>query len=280
MAVFEKARLKLQGIVLGQSLLAQIVNLKIRWSVEPIDGLYGIAGQAGPEYVSIVCVTPSADPYGCKYDLLPTQGSMKFDSADFFNNADQPGWEAFWIAICVHEMLHIFGIGSFWSNPGLAAGYRARTDCVSGVRGDYLFPAAKREWVALGGRDFVGAPPVEFNEGGAGTLCVHFDEATLNNELMTGFLDGQITGPGRDSLSRITLGALEDLNYVVDYSMAEPFTIPNPNGVFRKSEAQFSIQGRIIELPFVLGEGQSVEILDREGNLRGRAFKDGRVTRP
>jgi hypothetical protein len=43
------------------------------------------------------------------------------------------------------------------------------------------------------------------------------------NELMTGFLN-----PGVNPISRLTIAALEDLGYEVDYGAADPYVLPSP----------------------------------------------------
>jgi Leishmanolysin len=58
------------------------------------------------------------------------------------------------------------------------------------------------------------------NDGEEGTRCVHWDEECLRNEIMT----GQIPPAGQKAiLSRITIGALHDLGYSVNYKAAEPY---------------------------------------------------------
>ena len=55
-------------------------------------------------------------------------------------------------------------------------------------------------------------------DGGSGTRCSHWDDTCLKNELMTGYVDSS----GGNILSRISIGALEDLGYPnVDYSKAQ-----------------------------------------------------------
>lgn len=52
-----------------------------------------------------------------------------------------------------------------------------------------------------------------------GTYCGHWDEECMGSELMTGYLD-----PVKNPLSRISIAALEDMGYLVDYTTADPFT--------------------------------------------------------
>eukprot|EP00122_Pirum_gemmata_P017361 Pgem_evm1s16253 len=50
------------------------------------------------------------------------------------------------------------------------------------------------------------------NNGSSGTKCGHFDEELYDNELMTGY-STQVT-----YLSQITVNALADLGYTVDFN--------------------------------------------------------------
>ena len=87
--------------------------------------------------------------------------------------------------------------------------------------------------VHLSGRaDFTQATPgdpvfrgvaffTSFIAGGAGTAGVHWSESVFGNELMTGFISGT-----PDPLSILTVGAMQDLGYTVNYSAADPYTMP------------------------------------------------------
>ena len=70
------------------------------------------------------------------------------------------------------------------------------------------------------------APPVE-DEGGEGTACGHWDEQCFVDELMTGFSSGSLP------MSRVTVGSLEDLGYVVNYGAADAFTSNDLGAVCR-----------------------------------------------
>ena len=50
--------------------------------------------------------------------------------------------------------------------------------------------------------------------GGAGTAGGHWLETVFGNELMTGFID-----PGVNPISRITVGAFQDMGYTLNYSL-------------------------------------------------------------
>jgi hypothetical protein len=86
---------------------------------------------------------------------------------------------------------------------------------------DPHFPGAEAvsRYAAAGGVA-VNAVPVA-NTGGSGTRDAHWREAHMGRELMTGFLNSGITNP----LSAITIGAVQDIGYVVDFSAADAYTV-------------------------------------------------------
>ena len=57
--------------------------------------------------------------------------------------------------------------------------------------------------------------------GGAGTAGGHWLETVFGNELMTGFIDR-----GVNPISRITVGAFQDMGYTVNYNSADSYRMP------------------------------------------------------
>lgn len=164
-------------------------------NVGPRDGQGGVLASAGP------CLLRSGA------NGLTSYGIMNFDSAD------SNGPELY--ETILHEMGHVLGIGTLWSRQSLV-NYTGR-NCPSVPR--YSGTNARREWQALGGS---GNVPVE-ESGGGGTACGHWDEATFNTELMTGYSEGAASEP----LSRMTIGTLQDMGYTVDYSVADSYSVPS-----------------------------------------------------
>jgi hypothetical protein len=70
-----------------------------------------------------------------------------------------------------------------------------------------------------GGEHLVGVP-VE-NVGGLGSRDSHWRESMLGTELMT----SRVGGPG-NALSRLTVAALSDMGYEIDFEAADPFALP------------------------------------------------------
>lgn len=65
--------------------------------------------------------------------------------------------------------------------------------------------------------------PLE-TSGGSGTVGAHWSETIFGSELMTGYVNSVM------QLSRVTVGAMADLGYVVNYAAADRFT-PPPAGI-------------------------------------------------
>jgi hypothetical protein len=115
--------------------------------------------------------------------------------------------------VIVHEMGHVLGVGTLWNTqPNFD-----RT-LLEGSSDNPFFSGKKANvfWNAEGG---TGMLPIEA-DGGPGTAFGHWDEETLNNELMTGFLN-----LGENPLSRITAGSMRDLGYG-SASVGESYDLP------------------------------------------------------
>jgi hypothetical protein len=193
-----------------------------------IDGPGQILGQSGPTRVR-------------PRTFLPAKGEMTFDTADLAQMEAAGTLND----VITHEMGHVIGMGSIWTNKHLLKGSTTSNPTFTGH-------AAEQEYGHLRGAD--AAPvPVE-NTGGPGTRNSHWRETVFANELMTGFV-GQAGNP----LSRLTVACLQDLGYQVDFSAAEPYSLPNhlelaERGLLVASGAH-EAQGMVIpRIPTVLPE--------------------------
>jgi hypothetical protein len=172
-------------------------DLLILVEVGPIDGPGKILGQAGP------CLIRGTGK-------LPIVGHMQFDEEDLLalEASGRLG------SVILHEMLHVIGFGTIWTNLGLIqdAGLADPIFTGSGALGAFLS--------FNGGGSYAGRPiPLE-NTGAAGTRDAHWRESVFGRELMTGFISGA-TQP----LSRTTALSLQDLGYTVDPAAADPFDL-------------------------------------------------------
>lgn len=163
--------------------------------VDAFDGPGGLAGQAGP------CVL-RAGGRG-----LPAVAVLRLDAADFGELAARN--LAF--DLVLHELGHALGLGTLWTHDNGSRGL------VQGLRGGDPRYVGARGWQAAEdvGRAGTTGVGVE-NEGGVGTIDVHWRESLFTNELMTGYLD-----PLANVLSPLTIAALEDLGYVVHRGAAD-----------------------------------------------------------
>lgn len=160
------------------------------------DGPMGTLGVAGPLFTH----TNSA---GRK---LPYYARIRLDAADLARMyADNTLG-----AVIEHEIGHALGFGwkSFVDN-GL----------ISGLPGDskYLGQYAQQEWEAMG---CSGDTPLEVDEE-TGKPEGHWDERCLNKELMTSKTDVAISR----YRSRLTIGVMKDLGYMVNVDAADAFTL-------------------------------------------------------
>lgn len=106
----------------------------------------------------------------------------------------------------VHETLHAMGLGTLWNNFKLL-----------NLSGNYIGANALDAYRELTGKLGLTSVPVDAGSG-------HFSESALGNEILTPTI-------GRNSfISVVSIGALEDLGYVVDYTEAESFVLPT--GIF------------------------------------------------
>lgn len=182
----------------GKDYNGSVDDVRIFVEITPIDGPGGVLGSAGP------CIIRSGGG-------LPILGAIRLDSADVVNLQSNGLFDE----VILHEVGHVLGIGSLWDLQSLIVG--------EGTSDPYFVGAiAAREYNDLGGTP-TDSIPVE-NTGGPGTADAHWRENTLDNELMTGFINGGRPNP----LSSITIGSLEDMGYVVDFSEAEGYSLPGP----------------------------------------------------
>jgi uncharacterized protein (DUF2141 family) len=109
-------------------------------------------------------------------------------------------------------MAHVMGFGTMWDQKGLLKDEGSTNPRFTG-------PVATAQYNAIFGKSESGVP-VE-NEGGPGTHDEHWRESVFANELMTGYVD---VPP--NAISRVTVGSLADLGYVVDLAAAEAYSAP------------------------------------------------------
>ncbi|MBI2736184.1 MAG: hypothetical protein HYX38_06485 [Rhodospirillales bacterium] len=167
-----------------------IDDVRIDVTVDAIDGRNGVLASAG------------WDELGNGW--LPVHGNISIDSGDLsFMRSDNR-----LLSVIIHEIGHVLGIGTLWSVLGLKDS--------NGYIGQYGLEAYRQ----LSGNASATFVPLE-TSGGDGTAGAHWADSVFGNELMTGFISGSV-----NPLSILTIGALKDLGYAVDYGKADSYTMP------------------------------------------------------
>jgi hypothetical protein len=174
----------------GRNTVSDVIDdIEINLTLTNIDGAGGILGQAGPDYWR-----PTQEDYH-----LILEGSIELDVADALNFLSQGLFDD----ILFHEMLHVIGVGTLWSDKQVTSGYT------------YTGQEGMDAYVMSG---FSGNHPLIEDDGGGGTAGGHWEEGsdrpwmTLagypeGSEIMTGYIDS------RNWLSWVTIASLEDLGY-------------------------------------------------------------------
>ena len=194
-------------------------SLNITAVIEPIDGQSGTLGSAGPTQTAYYDDNPFGPP--TLFLFYSSEGRMRFDSADtgllVANNT--------FYAVVLHEMAHVLGFGNLWeanTNPG----YNLYTT----GSGEYYGANGLAKWQAEFNRPTDTFVPVELS-GGLGTADGHWNESDDDGFTPTGFISEDtgldfanelMTGWASNVfyVSTATLGAIDDLGYIVDYSKA------------------------------------------------------------
>lgn len=183
----------------GQPNLNEIIDdVLIYASIRSIDGPGKVLAQAGPCFIR-----------GTATGDHTAVGIMQFDIADLNTLTGGGNLQD----VITHEMLHVIGIGTLWDDRSLVLDGGTPNPRYSGSNGITGCQAA-------GGSIACSASVPLENEGGDGTVEAHWRETTFNTELMTGFLDS-----GFNPISLMTIGALEDLGFVVNEAAADTYMI-------------------------------------------------------
>jgi len=145
----------------------------------------------------------STDPNGNHTAYLGTTG---IDPAD----TDFAGLTA----VLTHEMGHALGIGSFWKYQNFFKDF-PDLNLLEGettATPTYVGANAVAQYQSYGKLNATGVPVQP-------KVLGHWDEDYLGTELMTPYADD------RNQLSRVTLGALADLGYTVNYGRADHYVL-------------------------------------------------------
>ncbi len=152
---------------------------------------------------------------------LPVISKILFDGFDLPSTSATSDQLSLFNDVAIHELGHALGFGTIWGNfPGLTIKTADKTLC--GENPQFTGLNAVREYQALGGTGNV--PLKADNESGS---CGHWAEGLFERERMTPTVQTTQAVKGRTNpLGRLTIASMEDLGYVVDYGIADAYTLP------------------------------------------------------
>ncbi len=181
-------------------------DLIIYATIKSIDGIGKVQASSGP------CLVRATN-------RLPALGKMEMDVDDLNQLASSGRLNA----VVLHEMLHVLGFGTIWTDvtPPRLTGANTTDSRFSG-------PFAIQACGEAGGSSLcAGGVPVESCVGisgcGEGTRDSHWREPTFRTELMTGYVE---TANVPMPLSAITVQSFADLGYAVTATVADAYKIP------------------------------------------------------
>ena len=128
--------------------------------------------------------------------------------------------------IMLHEFGHALGFGTLWIDKSLSLNAGPTNATTNPV---YVGANAVREYNAAFQTSLTAIPIENMTAGvagkyGDGSYGGHWRESVMDNELMTSLSEyAGVPMP----LSRITVGAMADIGYGVDYAAADPYTPPS-----------------------------------------------------
>jgi hypothetical protein len=202
-------------------------DLVVFVQVDSIDGPGQVLGQAGP------CLVRTSN-------RLPIFGMMRFDIADLTLMENTPG---LLYEVMLHELAHVLGFPAVWTSAPFAL---LQDTASAGGNPNFIGARAASGFTIAGGTLINGSGvPVE-NTGSDGTRLAHWRESILSNELMTGFINSNAQVPmPRNPLSAITIGAMMDIGYQVNFGAADAYLLPGASAL-RLDEGP---RRELIELP-------------------------------
>ena len=169
-------------------------------SIDDIIVMVNIATIDGPRKV-----LGEAAPCAIRDDVLPLVGFLTLDGDEI---STMVGTQKL-TDVVFHEIGHVLGFGTLWNTESFhyVTGSGSSDPRFTGSQ-------AVAEWQALGG---TGNVPLEDD--------AHWRESIFGTELMTAIVSPVGTP---NPFSRLTLAALADLGFTVDYSAVDPYQLPIP----------------------------------------------------
>lgn len=201
-AVFESAAARLQQIIVGD-----------------LPGVTLPSGQFIDDIriqVYVEAMAPNLNGYARALQWRPGNGGLPYEGEIYINSA-RIGNPGIYHTI-IHEYLHALGFSSsFFTNFNLATGLGTPQPLFTGAN-------ARREYGSAFAITAPAGVPLYGDLAAPGSYGSHWDTATIGTEIMS--VGWDTMSRALRPFSRITVGALQDLGYQVNYAAADPFTPP------------------------------------------------------
>ncbi len=186
-------------------------NVMIVIQADSIDGRGRTVGEGGP------CVLRDDAPQ------LTALGTLTIDTADAASLAQQ----GILTDVITHEMGHILGIGTLWSDRSVRDSSTFFPNTAAGLGGPnpvFIGRTARIASAALGftADSSLGVPIENTGTVGDGTRDAHWRASVFGHELMTGTIHN-----GLNPLSLVTIQTLGDFGYIVVPEAADDFDVAN-----------------------------------------------------
>jgi hypothetical protein len=256
MAAFAAARQRWESLIVGDlanvsvnapadscgtgspAIRRTVDDLLILVTLTPLDGTGNVLGASAPCYIRL-------------QGRLPVVGLMRLDADDL----DQLQTAGLLQTVILHEMAHVLGFGTIWTDLNLLAD----ASPPPGTDPHFTGAQATTAFNAVGGASYVASlkVPVE-NTGGPGTVDSHWRESVFGNELMTGSVNEV------NPLSRVTVASMADLGYTVNLAAADPYTLAPALRAFSRGPG-LELKHDVLRLPLheVDGAGRVVQVIPR-----------------
>ena len=125
----------------------------------------------------------------------------------------------------LHELAHVFGIGTYWHSGRNGAPTLVNPAHDAVVDTHFPGPHAVAAFEAAGGSSYEGGKVPVMNDPSVHGVNGHWRDVVCG-ELMS-YCRRSRVGIISSAVSAITLGALADLGWLVDMSVAEPYSLPS-----------------------------------------------------
>lgn len=201
-AVFERAATRLQQIVVGDVPGVTLANGQF------IDDIR--------MQVYVEAMDPDLNGYAQALQWRAGAGGLPYDG-EIHINASRIGNPGIYHTI-IHECLHAMGFSpNFFQRINSVSGLGTTQPLFTGAN-------AIREYGSAFGIALPTGVPLYGDLSAQGSYGSHWDTATFGTEIMS--VGWDTTSTGLRPFSRITVGALQDLGYQVNYATADQYTRP------------------------------------------------------